>query len=61
MLVVEADREIRGFASLGPQEGRVDETDVGELYALNLDPQQREDDVLVRVVDTRYRRTLTPG
>jgi ribosomal protein S18 acetylase RimI-like enzyme len=38
VLVVEHEEEVAGFASLGPEDGREEESDVGELYAIHLDP-----------------------
>jgi ribosomal protein S18 acetylase RimI-like enzyme len=37
-LVIEEGDRVVGFASIGPEEGRPEELAIGELYAINLDP-----------------------
>lgn len=38
LLVIEERSTVRGFASLGPEEGQPDETEVGEIFGINLEP-----------------------
>jgi hypothetical protein len=75
VLMAVADDEVVGFAAFGPCQDHAASVEEGQLYAINLDPDQsgctnqrgwttdgvsRDDEVLgVSVTELRYRRQLT--